>query len=53
MTESFLDFVRTWNAPREVTVRGLHFVQEDPPSASLFSSQPTQKTLLPGDGRVS
>jgi haloalkane dehalogenase len=31
MTGSLLDFVRTWNAQREVTVRGLHFMQEDSP----------------------
>jgi haloalkane dehalogenase len=29
MTGSLLDFVRTWNAQREVTVRGLHFMVED------------------------
>jgi haloalkane dehalogenase len=31
MTKSLLDFVRTWSAQREVTVRGLHFMQEDSP----------------------
>jgi haloalkane dehalogenase len=31
MAESLVDFVRTWNAQREVTVRGLHFLQEDSP----------------------
>ena len=31
MTGSLLDYVRTWNAQREVTVRGLHFLQEDSP----------------------
>jgi haloalkane dehalogenase len=31
MTRSLLDFVRTWSAQREVTVRGLHFMQEDSP----------------------
>jgi haloalkane dehalogenase len=31
MTGSLLDFVRTWNAQREVTVRGLHFMVEDSP----------------------
>jgi haloalkane dehalogenase len=31
MTGSLVDFVRTWNAQREVTVRGLHFMQEDSP----------------------
>jgi haloalkane dehalogenase len=31
MTGSLLDFVRTWPAQREVTVRGLHFMQEDSP----------------------
>ena len=31
MTGSLLDFVRKWNAQREVTVRGLHFLQEDSP----------------------
>jgi haloalkane dehalogenase len=31
MTGSLLDFVRTWNAQREVTVRGLHFIVEDSP----------------------
>jgi haloalkane dehalogenase len=31
MTGSLLDFVRTWNAQREVTVRGLHFLLEDSP----------------------
>jgi haloalkane dehalogenase len=31
MTGSLLDFVRTWNAQREVTVRGLHFMPEDSP----------------------
>jgi len=28
---SLRDFCRTWNAQREVTVRGLHFMQEDSP----------------------
>jgi haloalkane dehalogenase len=31
MTGSLLDFVRTWSAQREVTVRGLHFMPEDSP----------------------
>jgi hypothetical protein len=31
MTGSLPDFVRTWNAQREVTVRGLHFMPEDSP----------------------
>jgi haloalkane dehalogenase len=31
MAGSLLDFVRTWKAQREVTVPGLHFVQEDSP----------------------
>jgi haloalkane dehalogenase len=31
MTGSLRDFVRTWQAQREVTVRGLHFLQEDSP----------------------
>jgi len=31
MTGSLLNFVRTWPAQREVTVRGLHFMQEDSP----------------------
>jgi haloalkane dehalogenase len=31
MAGSLLDFVRTWNAQREVTVSGLHFLQEDSP----------------------
>jgi haloalkane dehalogenase len=31
ITGSLLDFCRTWNAQREVTVRGLHFLQEDSP----------------------
>jgi haloalkane dehalogenase len=30
-TGSLRDFVRTWQAQREVTVRGLHFLQEDSP----------------------
>jgi haloalkane dehalogenase len=31
MSGSLRDFVRTWTAQREVTVRGLHFLQEDSP----------------------
>ena len=31
LTESRRDFCRTWPAQREVTVRGLHFLQEDSP----------------------
>jgi haloalkane dehalogenase len=31
MTGSLLEFVRTWKEQREVTVRGLHFMQEDSP----------------------
>jgi haloalkane dehalogenase len=31
MPGSLRDFCRTWNAQREVTVRGLHFLQEDSP----------------------
>lgn len=31
MTGSLRDFVRTWSELREVTVRGLHFLQEDSP----------------------
>jgi haloalkane dehalogenase len=31
MTGSLRDFVRTWQAQSEVTVRGLHFLQEDSP----------------------
>lgn len=34
MTGSLRDFCRTWNAQREVTVRGLHFLQEDSPARS-------------------
>jgi haloalkane dehalogenase len=31
LTGSLRDFCRTWSAQREVTVRGLHFLQEDSP----------------------
>jgi haloalkane dehalogenase len=31
LTGSRRDFCRTWSAQREVTVRGLHFLQEDSP----------------------
>jgi len=31
LTETRRDFCRTWPAQREVTVRGLHFLQEDSP----------------------
>ena len=30
-TESLRDFCRTWSAQREITLRGLHFMQEDSP----------------------
>jgi haloalkane dehalogenase len=40
MAGSLVDFVRTWNAQREVTVRGLHFLQEDSPTR-LGGQSPT------------
>ena len=30
-TPELVDFVRTWPAQTEVTIKGLHFVQEDSP----------------------